>query len=180
MQAVVVYESMYGNTRTIAEALGDGLRSVFDTTVVPVGDASKEVLAAADLVAVGGPTHGHSLSRASTRKAAADAARVKALRLDASSDGLGLREWFDAADRHPQAIAVAFDTRLRLHSSVTGRAGRGIARRLRRCGFSDVRDAGSFFVDRNNELLPGEAERAAAWARDFVRDLPRTKEKETP
>ena len=171
MHAVVVYESMYGNTRAIAEALGEGLRGAFDTTVVPVRDATKQVLAGADVVAVGGPTHAHSMSRASTRKAAANAAHDKLLKLDASAEGLGLREWFDAADRGPQAVAVAFDTRLHMPSSVTGRAGRGIARRLRRCGFSDVRDAGSFFVDKNNELLPGEAERAAAWARAFVRDL---------
>ena len=120
------------------------------------------------------------MSRTSTRKAAIDAAHVKSLKLDAAAAGPGLREWFDAAERHPRAIAVAFDTRLRMHSSVTGRAGRGVARRLRRSGFSDVRDAGSFFVDKNNELLPGEPERAAAWARAFVRDLPGTEEKGAP
>jgi hypothetical protein len=171
MRAVVVYESMYGNTRAIAEALGDGLSWVFDTSVVPVEKASADLIADADLVAVGGPTHAHSMSRAATRKAAVDAARDKALTLDTSAEGPGLRDWFADVGSHPHAIAVAFDTRLAMPATVTGRAGRGIARRLRRCSFSDVRDAGSFFVDKSNTLLAGETERAAAWGRSFVRDL---------
>ena len=63
MRAIVVYESMYGNTRTIAEALGDGLRPKFETSVLPVDKATTDVIATADLVAVGGPTHAHSISR---------------------------------------------------------------------------------------------------------------------
>ncbi|HEY5456127.1 MAG TPA: flavodoxin domain-containing protein [Acidothermaceae bacterium] len=171
MRAIVVYESMYGNTRTVAEALGDGLRWVFDTSVVPVEKATVALIKDADLVVVGGPTHVHSMSRASTRTAAADTARAKALTLEASVEGPGLREWFTEVGAHPHAIAVAFDTRVAMPVSVTGRAGRGIARRLRRCKFADVRDAGSFFVDKNNMLLAGEEERAAAWGRSFARDL---------
>ena len=33
MKAVIVYESMYGNTRTIAYAIGEGLRPTADVTV---------------------------------------------------------------------------------------------------------------------------------------------------
>ena len=161
------------NTHTIAEALGDGMRCRFDTSVVPVARASADLIAAADLVVVGGPTHAHSMSRAATRRAAVDAARDKALTLDASAVGPGLREWFADVGTHPHAIAVAFDTRVAMPASITGRAGRGIARRLSRCRFADVRDAGSFFVDKNNKLLAGETERAAAWGRSFVQDLGR-------
>jgi Flavodoxin len=171
VRAIVVYESMYGNTRAIAEALGDGLSWAFDTSVIPVDKATTDLIADADLVAIGGPTHAHSMSRVATRKAAVDAAREKALALDPSAEGPGLREWFADVGVHPHAIAVAFDTRLRMPSSVTGRAGRGIARHLRKCRFAEVRDAGSFFVDKNNKLLAGETERAAAWGRAFVRDL---------
>ena len=64
MRAVVVYESMYGNTRRVADAIGAGLGTVFDVTVVPVSQASPVVLADADLVVVGGPTHAHGMSRA--------------------------------------------------------------------------------------------------------------------
>jgi Flavodoxin len=168
MHAVVVYESMYGNTHTIAECLGDGLRPAFDTTVVAVSEATTELLEHAELVVVGGPTHVHSLSRAATRKAAIDAARSKALQVDASAGGPGLRDWFPTLRPRDHATAVAFDTRVRRPVSMTGRAARGITQRLRRSGFREIRDAGSFFVDKNNELLPGEAERAVAWARAFA------------
>ena len=171
MRAVVVYESMYGNTRAIAEALGEGLRGVFDTSVVPVDKATVGLIAAADLVAVGGPTHAHSMSRVATRKSAVETARDKALALDASAEGPGLREWFDDVGEHPHAIALAFDTRVSMPAAVTGRAGRPIARRLRKCRFGDVRDIGSVLVDNNNRLLAGETERATAWGRAFVRGL---------
>ena len=61
MQALVVYESMYGNTHAVAERIADGLRPEFDVEVVPVGRATDERLAAADLVVVGGPTHAQGI-----------------------------------------------------------------------------------------------------------------------
>ena len=76
MRAVVVYESMYGNTHQVADAIGAGLRSSFEVSVVPVSEAGPAVLADADLVVVGGPTHVHGMSRAGTRKAAVQAART--------------------------------------------------------------------------------------------------------
>jgi len=171
LRAVVVYESIFGNTRTIAEALGDGLRQVFDTSVLPVEEATTDVIATADLVAVGGPTHVHAMSRPTTREAAREAARERALTIDASANGLGLREWFADIGPQPQAVAFAFDTRREMPQSITGRAGHGIARRLRRCRFSNVRDAGTFFVDKNDKLLAGETERATEWARAFAQAL---------
>jgi len=41
MHAVVVYESMYGNTRQVADAIGSGLSSRFDVAVVPVSEAAQ-------------------------------------------------------------------------------------------------------------------------------------------
>jgi flavodoxin len=66
MRAVVVYESMYGNTHLVAGAIGAGLGTVFDVCVVPVSEASAAVLDGADLVVVGGPTHAHGMSRSLT------------------------------------------------------------------------------------------------------------------
>src|SRR6186997_3449161 len=74
MKAVVVYESMYGNTHQIASAIGEGLRSVAEVVVVPVGEADAELVKSADVVVVGGPTHAHGMSHAGTRKGAVDAA----------------------------------------------------------------------------------------------------------
>ncbi|MDX5309965.1 MAG: flavodoxin domain-containing protein, partial [Rhodococcus sp. (in: high G+C Gram-positive bacteria)] len=57
MRALVVYESMFGNTRHVAEAVARGLGSAVRT--VPVTQAHEENLSDYDLVVVGGPTHAH-------------------------------------------------------------------------------------------------------------------------
>ena len=53
MRAVVVYESMYGNTREVAEAIGGGLGTSLDVSVLPVSQVSPEAVAEAGLVVVG-------------------------------------------------------------------------------------------------------------------------------
>ena len=68
MRAVVVYESMFGNTHAIADAIGKGLEPVDNVVVVPVVEAGRERLGDADLLVVGGPTHFHGMSRTRTRK----------------------------------------------------------------------------------------------------------------
>ena len=75
MRAVVVYESMFGNTHAIADAIGrgigQGLEPVDNVVVVPVVEAGREPLGDADLLVVGGPTHFHGMSSTRTRKWAA-------------------------------------------------------------------------------------------------------------
>ena len=165
MRALVVYESMYGNTHAIAGHIADGLRSQFEVDVVSVIRATPDVVAAADLVVVGGPTHAHSMSRRSTRQAAADAAHEPGseLELDHDAMGPGLREWFAEIGDHPTGLAAAFDTRVDMPSALTGRASRGIDRRLRRKGYRIVAEPESFFVDKHNHLTEGQAERAMKW-----------------
>jgi len=55
MRALVVYESMYGNTRVVAGEIADGLRVGYEVTVVPVAEATAELVAGADLLVAGGP-----------------------------------------------------------------------------------------------------------------------------
>ena len=88
MKVVIVYESMYGNTHHVANTIGAGLRGVADVAVVPVEQASEELVDTADLLVVGGPTHVHGMSRPSTRKAAVEAlAKNEALELDPEAEG---------------------------------------------------------------------------------------------
>jgi hypothetical protein len=164
MRAVVIYESMYGNTHLIADAIGAGLRTAFDVRVVPVSQARPEVIAGADLVVVGGPTHIHGMSRASTRKAAVKAADkpVGGLEVEPDALGPGLREWFGWLGRYP-VRAAAFDTRLHGHATLTGRAGKGIAHRLHQHGFVLVAEPTSFLVTKQDRLEPQEQDRARDW-----------------
>jgi hypothetical protein len=169
MQALVVYESMYGNTHHVADAVADGMRARHVVvTVVPVRDADAALVANADVVVVGGPTHVHGMSHANTREAAVTAAEKPGsdLALDAGEDpdtyGLGLREWFDALPEVP-AKAAAFDTRVNGPAVVTGRASKGIARKLRHQGATLIAEPESFLVSKTNKLEPDEALRARKW-----------------
>jgi hypothetical protein len=168
VRAVVVYESMYGNTHLVAEAVADGLRSVdgIDADVVAVGHASVEALSGADVVVVGGPTHVHGMSRPSTRKAAAEAAAKpeSTVELEPDAEGDGLREWFDGVDGLP-ALAAAFDTRLDAPAAFTGRASKGIAKRLRHHGSELVDEPRSFLVTKDEHLEEHEVEEARSWGR---------------
>ena len=164
MRAVVVYESMYGNTHLVADAIGAGLGTVCDVSVVPVAQASPAVLADADLVVVGGPTHVHGMSRPSTRKAAVEAAGKPAGGLTVEPDALGpgLRDWFGSLGRYP-VKAAAFDTRVHGPAALTGRASRGVTRLLREHGFDVAAEPESFLVTKQDRLEPQETARAREW-----------------
>jgi hypothetical protein len=89
MRAVVVYESMYGSTHQVADAIGAGLGIAFDASVAPVSQAGPDVLAGTDLAVVGGPAHAHGMTRAATRKAAVEAASKPVSGLTIEPDALG-------------------------------------------------------------------------------------------
>ena len=164
MKAVVVYESMYGNTHLVADAIADGLRSEATVSVVPVERAEPELLTGADLLVVGGPTHVHGMSRPRTREAAVDAAAKPGadLEVEPDAEGPGLREWFDTVERIAPD-AAAFDTRMRGPAGFTGRASKGIAKRLRAHGAILVVDPESFLVSKDNRLIGDEERHAQAW-----------------
>jgi hypothetical protein len=164
MRAVVVYESMYGNTHLIADAIGAGLGTDFDVQIVPVPEASAAALDGADLVVVGGPTHAHGMSRAATRKAAVEAADKPASPLKVEPDALGpgLRDWFGSLGQY-RVKAAAFDTRIHGPAALTGRASKGVARLLRAHGFEVVAGPESFLVTKQDRLEPQETTRARDW-----------------
>lgn len=165
MKALVVYESMYGNTRRVADAVARGLAQVAEVDVVPVARARPDLVDTADLLVVGGPTHAHSMSRASTRQAAVD--QAKELPVEPGASGAGLREWF-AALGPLEARSAAFDTRVELPATLTGRASKGIAKELRHHRSQPVGEPESFFVDKANRLKEGEERRAEEWGRELA------------
>ncbi len=66
---MIVYESMFGNTRAIAEAIAEGFGPGVRVLGVADADADARALDGADLVIVGGPTHWSRMSGPRTRKA---------------------------------------------------------------------------------------------------------------
>ena len=158
MKAVVIYESMYGNTHLIADAVADGFRRHGDAVVVPIDEADAALVESADLVVVGGPTHAHGMSHVATRKGAIqDAQKPESeLVLDPDADeNEGLREWFASLDQ-VFTNAAAFDTRFNASAALTGRASKGIARKLRHHGATLIAEPESFFVQKDNHLEPEE------------------------
>ena len=172
MRAVVVYESMYGNTRAIADAIGDGLRECAHVEVVPVRDADAAVARGAELLVVGGPTHVRGMSRAGTRSAAVEAANKaeSGLTVDPAAEGPGVREWLDSLGKF-DLRAAAFDTRLDAPVAFTGRASKRIARKLRQHGFSLVTEPESFLVTKATDLNPDEQARAHRWGKSLALHL---------
>ena len=164
MKAVVIYESIYGNTHLVADAIGEGLSKTVEVVVIPVGEAEPALLDEADLIVVGGPTHAHGVSRPSTRKAAVDAAQKAGsdLVLEPDAAGTGLRDWF-ATLNWMSGRAAAFDTRIDAPAALTGRASKGISRMLRHHGFTVVAEPESFLVTKASHLEPDEATRAREW-----------------
>jgi flavodoxin len=169
MRTVIVYESMFGNTHAIADAIGKGLESLDNVVVVPVAEAGRERLDDADLLVVGGPTHYHGMSRPSTRKWAAGIAQKpkKGLVLEPDAQGTGVRDWLRSLGQGHIKVA-AFDTRFKGPAVLRGRASKVISRKLRKHGFEVVAKPESFFVTLQNHLEPGEEARAQEWGKQLA------------
>lgn len=170
-RAAIVYESMFGNTRQVAEAIAEGLGDTASVTLVRVKDAP-ETFPDADLLLVGGPTHAHGLSRPSTRTEAGkwsdDPAR--SLTLEPDAEGIGVREWLETCGEPPARFA-AFDTRADMTELFTGSAASTIDKRLRRLGSHRLLAKRSFLVDKESILLPGQLDEARAWGRELAAAL---------
>jgi hypothetical protein len=169
-RALVVYESMYGNTQRIAQAIADGLSTHLKVGVVEVGTAPQHLPPDVGLLVVGGPTHAFGMSRPESRQSAAKRGPTPLV-----SQGPGVREWLNALVLEPsQLVAATFCTKVGKPRFFWGSAARRERRLLRYRGVPVV-DAKSFFVGfkpPENALLEGEEARAQLWGdklgEDFV------------
>ncbi len=167
MRALVVYESLYGNTHQIAERIAEGIGQAAEVDLVSVHDVTDEQLSWAELLVVGGPTHVHGMATSMSLRAGVEAAGKpdSDLTLEPDAEGPCLRGWFSALSGVHARHAAAFDTRMDRSAVVTGRASKGIAKRLKKHGCTLVQPPESFVVDVHNHLLEGELERAESWGR---------------
>jgi len=146
MHTLIIYDSAFGNTRHIAEAIAQTLEKQGTVRLVSVPDVDEIELTGLDLLILGCPTQGHGLTPA-----------VRTL-LDGiprgSLEGLA---------------ALAFDTRYRMSEWLSGSAAHRIARKLQKAGARLILPAESFFVvSREGPLEEGELERAGQWAEKAV------------
>lgn len=156
MSTLVVFESMWGNSRTVAEAVAEGLGD--DVPVVNVAEAPVPLPQDVDMLVLGGPTHAFSMSRASTRQEA------KAKGADQGHLTSGIREWMAALPASDRLHVATFDTRVASVRHLPGSAAKAAAREVRRRHLGRVIATKSFYVaDMAGPLLDDELDRARAW-----------------
>jgi len=172
MGALVIYESMYGNTKRVAEAIGEGLREHMEVALVEVSDAPTLIDPAVDLLVVGGPTHVHGMTTVRTRASVVDRGTTPPV-----SPGTGIREWLEQL-RPVFSLrrAAAFDTRIKGPKLLTGSAAESYAKHLRSSGFELIAEPRSFLVATggtlDDALLAGELDAAKAWGRGLAGKVP--------
>lgn len=166
MPALVVYESMFGSTRAVAEAIAAVLDRRGVASTLTTAAAAPRSTAGYDLVVVGAPTHAHTLPRRSSRAEAAEWAsdNSRALTLEATAQDRGVREWLKSLEvPEPAPRFAAFSTRVNIARILAGDAAVSIAKRLRPRGVSHV-EKECFLVSTSSTLLDGERLRAEQWA----------------
>lgn len=162
MNALVVYESMFGNTAEMGEAVAAALaRQGIEVASGPLSRFDAAALAQAELLVVGGPTHAHGMSSANSRKTAVEDKRFA--QDERPDPGPGIRDWLNDLPPGNGRLAAAFDTRLLKPRWLTGSAAKGIAGRLESNGYRLLTEPESFFVTTEPRLEEGQAERASAW-----------------
>ena len=153
MQTVVIYDSKFGNTEKIAEAIGRGAGTLGPVSVAAAGEASDTLAGRPDLLLIGGPTQKHGMSPP-------------------------LATFVDHVHRGTlRGVPVAtFDTRYEQSRLLTGSAAKSAASHLRRTGCRLIAPPESFFVERGSKppeggrpdpsavrLVDGELKRARQW-----------------
>jgi flavodoxin len=157
MKAMVVYDSVFGNTEKIAQAIGRALGSPEDVEIVQVGNVKPEQLAGLTLLIVGSPT----------RKFSPTAAITSFLKSIPKNGLKGVE--VAAFDTRFTVSAVERVRILAFFVKVFGYAAKPIADRLEKKGAGLAVPPKGFYVsDTEGPLLEGELERAADWAKQIV------------
>ena len=153
MKALVIYDSVYGNTQKIAQAIGDSLTG--EVKVVPVGDINASEVRSFDLLVVGSPVHGG-------RATPAIDAFLKQLPPH-SLEGKSVAAFDTRFESEEQGIG------LRILMKVIRYAAERIAKELTKNGGTLVAEPGGFIVEqKEGPLKQGELERAGHWAKSMM------------
>ena len=172
MKVIVVFESMFGNTKVLAQNVRDGLADAgANVELVGVIEAAAGEFADCDLIVIAAPTHALSLSRPQTR---ADAVKKGA---DPACAPTGIREWLDILGQTLPATSVhspvaVLDTRVRKARHWSGSAAKRAARTLRKGGFTVMEQMSFYVVGVTGPVTPGEHERARMWGRHLAEMVP--------
>ncbi|MBI2762598.1 MAG: flavodoxin [Chloroflexi bacterium] len=161
MKAVVVYESLWGNTAAVARAIAEGLGP--DARVLSTAEIRPDEATDADLIVAGAPVQGFTLPsermRAGIRPGGHPAPDL-AIPL--------LRSWLGALPAG-HGRSAAFDTKFRWSP---GSAASVISNHLEMAGFAPTTKPEHFLVTgQTGPLRNGELERARRWGAELRRSF---------
>ncbi len=162
MKAIVVYESLWGNTAAVARAIAEGIGP--EARPVSTAEATAEVVAGAVLVVAGAPVIAFSLPRDDIRRNLGanpgDAPRPPDL------SHPSMRSWLAGLPKGTKS-AAAFETRI--WWSPGGATG-GIEKGLASAGYRMIAKSQRFIVSgKYGPLREGELERARQWGAELAR-----------
>jgi flavodoxin I len=146
MKALIIYDSVYGNTEKIARAIAEAITPSNEVKVLRAGEANPSELESTDLLIVGSPTH-------------------------AGRPTPPVQDLLKQVPKLSPGINVAaFDTRITTKLvGVFGYAAGRIAKNLKKKGGTLIASPVGFFVaGGQGPLKEGELERAAAWAKGML------------
>lgn len=156
MKAIVVFESLWGNTAAIAGAIAEGIGP--EARLLSTSEATAEAIAGADLIVAGAPVLGFSLPSERMVKSISTSEARAPVAPDVSQPAM--RTWLDALPKG-SGRSAAFETRI---SWSPGGSTGGITRALENAGYPSLAKAQRFVVKgKYGPLRDGELERARAW-----------------
>lgn len=164
MKAVVVYESLWGNTAKIAGAIARGIGP--GAHAMSTGEATPDVVAGADLVVAGSPVFAFKMSSDRMRESIRQNPGPAPALPDLSHPSMA--SWLESLP-NGTAAAAAFDTEAR---GPFGKAAPTIAKSLEASGYRLIGEPTGFYVTgKYGPLRDGELDRAAEWGRSLAEAL---------
>jgi flavorubredoxin len=161
MNAIVVYESHWGNTAAVARAIAEGIGP--GARVLATDEATAAAIGAVELIVAGSPLLGFSLPTESMLKGLATNAAKDPTAPDLSHPSM--RAWLESLPRG-NSRAAAFETRIWWSP---GSAAKAILKRLEALGYRPVDKGERFMVEgKYGPLRAGELERARAWGAELA------------
>jgi flavodoxin len=155
MKTLVVYDSVFGNTERIAQAIGNAIGPQEQVETLRVGDVESEQMAGVELLVVGSPTRGFRPTDAITGFLKSIAGDLKGVKVAAFDTRFAMDDIGSSA--------------LRFLVKTGGYAAKRIAGRLKKGGGDLVMPPEGFFVsDTEGPLKEGELDRASEWARQII------------
>lgn len=161
MQALVVYESLWGNTKAVAQAIADGFGNRAEA--VSTADTDPELLHDVDLLVVGAPILGFTLPTETMRHSIESNPTHKDHPPDISHPST--RSWLKTIASDTGFFAT-FETKIWWSP---GSSAKRIAKSLASAGYLQLTGPESFIVEGTyGPLRDGELERARDWGTNLA------------